>query len=54
MTSLPPRITDTIPSLAAEVLLVLAWIVVGGRTLRHVATRIAPPAARVLGNSLGQ
>lgn len=54
MTALPPRTTYTIPSLAAEVLLVLAWIVVGGRTLRHVATRIAPSEARVLGNSFGQ
>lgn len=42
------------PAVVFYALLVLAWIVVGGRTLRHIATRTVPSAAsRELINSPG-
>jgi len=41
------------PAVVFYALLVLAWIVVGGRTLRHIATRSAPSTPRELINSPG-
>jgi C4-dicarboxylate transporter/malic acid transport protein len=41
------------PAIVFYALLVLAWIVVGGRTLRHIATRTAPSTPRELINSPG-
>ncbi|MGW0836325.1 SLAC1 family transporter [Streptomyces prunicolor] len=43
------------PAVVCYALLVLAWVVVGGRSLRHIATRTVPSAApRELINSPGQ
>ncbi|MFJ9248515.1 TDT family transporter [Streptomyces sp. NPDC101776] len=41
------------PAVVFYALLVLAWIVVAGRSLRHATTRTAPSAPRELSNSRG-